>query len=433
MDNANEISSLDRDLKEQADYISLCLLNNPDTQIVIIPLVVTFDCPGFSGAHMNLLIYRVQENTMEHFEPNGIDGFYYKEDLRICYDKLYDEIKKLIFYIEEYRFQSTPQPPPETNIVYPRLTIRLRTAYDLYSGAPGLQELESRSRLTAKTGGYCAAWCFFFADVVYRNPELDSATLLQMLLEDANAPVKRTFSSFFTRKNDTRRKWYDYFRNVIKGYVCTIEDKMKKYFKQVYNKDVTLRQIIDIKNQDIDGITRDMLLTDFFDYMKYNGSRENTGTYIQPADYTEKPIANYFNNITPASPRTYDFPVKITSYKEPVSVKPRKPLFTVRSFFGKKPLKPRQPEIVPNVSVYETPISPEIELNFNTVDKKTSSIPKSPAKSPAKSVSRSPKSVSRSPKSVSRSPKSAPKSVSMSPRLSIGGNKSRKSNSSLRK
>jgi hypothetical protein len=393
--------NLEKSYIDKAKYISICLLNNPETQIVIIPLSITFDCPGFSGGHMNLLIYRVQENTIEHFEPNGINWFS-SDEVKICYDKLYDELNKLKFYIEEIRFRVTPQPPLETNIVYPRLTIRLLTAYDLYSDS-GLQYLEGRSRLPDNTKGYCAAWCLFFADVVYRNPELDSTTLLQLLLEDANGPVKRTLSNLFTRKNVIRRSWHDYFRNVIKGYIFIIEDKMKKYFKQVYNKDVTLRQIMDIRTKGIDELDSNKLLDDFWDYMVYNKSKES-GKYIQLVDYTEMPIENYFNNITPASARNYDFSVKNTSYKEPVSVKPHKPLFTVRSFFGKKPLKPRQPEIVPNVSVYETPIPTEIEPNFNIVDKKTSSISKSQSKS-----------------------------VSMSPRLSIGGNKSRKSNSSFRK
>ena len=303
------------------ENIARCLYHNPDTEFVIIPLVIQFSCGTlFNGSHMNLLIYRVQENKIEHFEPNG--SFFTQDHAPIieCYEIITNEFKKLIQNIEEGRFQMThfktiisqnqyasftPAQLDHVTDIYTKyqpIRIQLIQLNELYPGL-GLQIIEGLSSKENVTKGYCAAWCMFYAELVFKNPELDGNSILNLLLEDVGEPDQSYMEN----------NWNDYFRNVIKGYVLIIEDKVQDFFKKVYNVKITLNQIIDIRRYDR-GNEKGLpsaaeMMEDLNEYIRVSHKSETN------KKNKKERILEYFQKITPVSARLHDFDVKHKSYR----------------------------------------------------------------------------------------------------------------------
>lgn len=298
--------------------IAKCLYYNPDTEIVLIPLIVNLQCqPYIAGWHMNLLVYRVQENKIEHFEPNG--SFFSPSDIIAveCYKNLTNIIKQIVLDLEESRFQMTHFGNILTEKAYSKFTpkqvdnltqtytdhkvlrIRLIHLHEITPGL-GLQVIESMSNIHDLTRGYCAAWCMFYAELVLKNPELDGNSLIKLLLEDV--PLGQS----------NEKNWNDYFRNVIKGYVLVIQDKVQALFKKVYGINVTLKQIVNVR-KNIRGPdeahlpSSDEMLGIMDQYIRYKQLLESVPI--------NKKVVEYFQNITPVSTRIHDFSVKQKSYR----------------------------------------------------------------------------------------------------------------------
>jgi hypothetical protein len=166
-----------------------CIINNVD--IIIIPLSLKFN----GQSHINLLIYRNINKTIEHFEPWGQKGPWpvFNERFRSLISEINSNLRVdgiEVIYIEAQH-------------VCPHLD--------------GLQNIESKApdSIFIKEEGYCSAWSMFFAELVLMNPTKTSRELMTEI-----------FERFKTMLMPTEV----YLREVIRGYVNVvkkiIEDKI---------------------------------------------------------------------------------------------------------------------------------------------------------------------------------------------------------------
>jgi hypothetical protein len=194
--NSKSISDLEAEVfKSISSSLAICILNNE--KLIMIPLILSYK----KESHANLLIYRTDENKLEHFEPNG----------NVMLREISDVItKKMMYFIEllthKIRRESIDFVPATK--ICPRI---------------GLQALESSMKhKTLANGkpeseGYCVAWSIFFTELCLMNPTISSEVLLDSVFESS--------------KSDP-----EYLKKLIRGYILHISEKLDKYFTFLFKK-----------------------------------------------------------------------------------------------------------------------------------------------------------------------------------------------------
>ena len=168
------------------------------------------------GAHYNMLVYKVENNEIEHFEPHG--GEY------IGNLKLQESSKKAMSYfvniLNKYLKKDGLQQAKyvESSQVCPYIE--------------GLQVVEGKSKLPKKTklepGGYCAAWGLFFAELNLKNPNLTSTEILDNIY------------NYLT----TKESGPNYLKSVIRGYAGYIYQNVDRYLEIFFKPRIELSSLI---------------------------------------------------------------------------------------------------------------------------------------------------------------------------------------------
>lgn len=190
-------------------------------QTIIIPLLLVF-AEENSHAHANVLIYRKELNTIEHFEPHGkwIDT---KALAPRIHGAIADQIQKLNVLLKEQHL------PP----------VDLISAEDACPRMRGFQALESmhgtaRRKPHENRFGYCVAWSLFFTELSLCNPGIPSREIHQrihMLFDDKDD---------FTMGN--------YFLDMMRGYTRIINEKIARIFTLLFDKKYTVKDIYEMEN-----------------------------------------------------------------------------------------------------------------------------------------------------------------------------------------
>ena len=175
------------ELKEQFNEIGKIIADcvKRGEKMILLPLTYT---RGMSG-HFNLLVYKVNNNEVEHFEPHG--GEYTGNE------KLQDSSKKVMEFFVNI-----------LNIHLKRNGLHAAKYVEASEVCPyirGLQDLEGSSKLKKvkiEPSGYCAAWGLFFAELNLKNPDLTSIEILDNIY------------NYLT----TKESGPNYLRSVIRGY-----------------------------------------------------------------------------------------------------------------------------------------------------------------------------------------------------------------------
>ena len=202
-----------KNLLFQIDNFLNCIKNgNP---VIIIPLLLEF---ADGTHHANMLIYRRDLNTIEHFEPHG--AFL---DLRPDYgNKITTILQLLIDKINE--INATP-----TSRFYNTLpsNIRLLPSNEVCIRGRGLQAIQSQlASFSIEGPGYCQMWSLLFAEMALLNPTMSSTEILDYvytLLERQDGPV--------------------FLSNIIRGYVSMLGDEISLYLSQYINNALTIENI----------------------------------------------------------------------------------------------------------------------------------------------------------------------------------------------
>jgi len=195
------------------NQLTNCIKRGIET--IIIPLTLRFQ--GNYG-HANVLIYRKNSNSIEHFEPYGNNiNIFENGKLSILDSKLKIFIDKLNAKLKREGL---------TEVVF-------ESAVRVCPNKKGLQALDQEIRDTfldngeLETRGYCVAWSMFFTELALQNPEFTSGELLTSILKSTSLNTA-------------------YIKKVIRGYVLNISEKLEKYFTVFFGRTANLQYIYEV-------------------------------------------------------------------------------------------------------------------------------------------------------------------------------------------
>jgi hypothetical protein len=196
-----------------ADNIVNCVKRGE--KMIMIPLCYK----KLMSGHANILIYRVNENIIEHYEPHG--GEFMSDK------KAQDSIKQVLSFF--------------TNILNNKLKVnnagpvRYVEASQVCPYIQGMQSIEGSSRLPKKAiepKGYCAAWSLFFIELNLKNPGLTSSEILDNVY------------NYLT----TKASGPDYLKKVIRGYSGYIVEHVNKYLAVFFKPTYTVEKLLKKEN-----------------------------------------------------------------------------------------------------------------------------------------------------------------------------------------
>ena len=202
-----------KNLLLQIDNFLNCIKNRQP--VIIIPLLFQF---ADGTHHANMLIYRQESNTLEHFEPHG--SFI---DLRPDYgDKITRILRLLIDKINE--INTTPK--SRFFNVLP-INIRLMPSNEVCVRGPGLQAIQSQlASFSIEGAGYCQMWSLLFAEMALLNPTMGSTEILDRIYGMIGRQDGKVFLS-----------------NIIRGYVSMLGDEISLYLSEYINNEFTIENI----------------------------------------------------------------------------------------------------------------------------------------------------------------------------------------------
>jgi len=197
----------------QIDNFLNCIKHNQP--VIIIPLLFQF---SDGTHHANMLIYRKDLNSIEHFEPHGA-----YIDLRKDYgDKITIVLQLLIDKINE--INNTP-----SSRFFKVLSnnIRLIPSNEVCIRTRGLQAIQSQlASFRIEGPGYCQMWSLLFAEMALLNPNISSKNILDYiynLLGTQDGPM--------------------FLSNIIRGYVSMLGDEISLYLSEYINNVFTIENI----------------------------------------------------------------------------------------------------------------------------------------------------------------------------------------------
>lgn len=202
-----------KNLLLQIDNFLNCIKNRQP--VIIIPLLLQF---ADGTHHANMLIYKQDSNTIEHFEPHG--SFL---DLRPDYgDKMTTILQLLIDKINEVN--NTPK--SRFFHVVPS-NIRLMPSNEVCIRGPGLQTIQSQlASFSIEGPGYCQMWSLLFAEMALLNPTMSSTEILDSIYRLIGRQDGKVFLS-----------------NIIRGYVSMLGDEISLYLSEYINNAFTIENI----------------------------------------------------------------------------------------------------------------------------------------------------------------------------------------------
>jgi hypothetical protein len=208
----------EKELHEQFDEIGKIIADcvKRGENMIVIPLTYIRGL----GAHYNMLVYKVENNEVEHFEPHG--GEYRGNE------KLQESSKKVMAYFINI-----------LNIYLKRNGLHTAKYVEASEVCPyirGLQDIEGISKLKKvgklEPAGYCAAWGLFFAELNLKNPDLTSTEILDNIY------------NYLT----TKESGPNYLRSVVRGYAGYIYQNVDRYLEIFFKPRIRLFEIVGREN-----------------------------------------------------------------------------------------------------------------------------------------------------------------------------------------
>lgn len=200
--------------------IKTCSLKK--TKFIIIPIGIELS----NGGHANYIIYDVNKNEIERFEPNGSHNPYklnYNPDLLdILLEKKFKEINKNITYIRPKDY-------------LPKVGFQL------------LDSMETKKhKKIGDPGGFCAAWVVWYVDMRLNNPDISRNILIKEIIKKIkkfNYSFKNTIRNYTTKITNLRDEilkegdleindWIN--EQFTYDQVTKINNKIKKLIKELY-------------------------------------------------------------------------------------------------------------------------------------------------------------------------------------------------------
>jgi hypothetical protein len=165
------LADLRKDMKE--------CIKKPSNKLIVIPLTLeaTTKKQKKAGSHQNMLIYRVEQNTLERYEPHGVatgatEALGYSNEVTdtAVRDLFKEKLKEITERagVPEFRYLASAD-------------LHLKKNFDAVKPAwDGFQAIENREQQTRKLDydGFCMAWSYFYLELVLKFPAESGQTLV---------------------------------------------------------------------------------------------------------------------------------------------------------------------------------------------------------------------------------------------------------------
>ena len=246
--------------------IKKCIDRNTET--IIIPLLLFFPNEG----HANVLIYRRNDRTIEHYEPHGLSFDYDINGM--------PNIKPVIIYklMIEFVDLLNQQLMKNQKVFFVNSS---EVCPIFFNGFQYLEEGNNLKKEKNEGGGYCLVWSLFFIESVLKNPKLNSNEVFEKLSNRFEKNLKN--DEYFVLK-------------FIRGYVNYIYTFIENHFYETMNYQLSSKNIIylmeiirDSKGKSLQDITSDLTPQD-------SSNLKMVLRYINNVKIFHKIIIN--NNIT---------------------------------------------------------------------------------------------------------------------------------------
>ncbi len=218
--------------------ISTNLINcikRPDVNIIIIPMCLYF-FEDEIDLHANVLIYRKEFNQIEHFEPHG--SFYSGSSIPV-YKKISYELKSRFIHILNTKLKKERLKP-----------VTLIGSCEICPYSRGLQQIEelAPNKLKEEGLGYCGAWSLFFTELALKNPTIPSHKLFKIIYKRING-----------------EDGANYLRQIIRGYVNLMAEKIKTYYSILFGEKISINYIHHL-HRNIDNLKYQTKLVNIREY-----------------------------------------------------------------------------------------------------------------------------------------------------------------------
>lgn len=232
-----------------AKQINACMKNRSKNKVTVLPVtLIDYNEEGVKdvSTHTNLLLIRFGSNEIEHYEPHGAMAQILESD-----EEKYEASMILNRIIDEELVATLNSIKGDDGTPHFKLIPTMETCPEEY----GMQMLEGWSKLpkTAIDTGLCAIWTLFMAELALKNHNLTAREIIQIINYDVlqfNRKIKKPARRIdFQGKKITAE---DYLRKVGRGYVNFINEKLKKYFNDIFGQPMDVEHISEIgeTNQD---------------------------------------------------------------------------------------------------------------------------------------------------------------------------------------
>jgi hypothetical protein len=185
-----------------------CIKENQhdENYVLIIPISIYVKRQG----HANMLIYRHNTSTIEHFEPHG-ESINAPVQFKKWTNSVIHILQKIVNKMNQINIK-------KNNFYYktPIQYIKPNELCPLRFGFQGLESTLPNKRNEGK--GFCAMWSVFYAELILLNPKVDGKIILKTILKWIN-----------DEKNAM------YVKNIIRGYVHVIHEEMNDILKTELN------------------------------------------------------------------------------------------------------------------------------------------------------------------------------------------------------
>jgi hypothetical protein len=226
-----------------AKQINECMKNRSKNKVTVLPVtLIDYDENGVKDVftHTNLLLIRFGSNEIEHYEPHGAMAQILEED-----EEKYEASMILNRIIDDELVATLNTLKGSDGTPEFKLIPTMETCPEEY----GMQMLEGWSKLpkTAIDTGLCAVWTLFMAELALRNHRLTAREIIQIINYDVlqfnkkiGKPARRIN---FEGKKLTAE---DYLRKVGRGYVNFVNEKLTKYFNDIFGQPVDVEHITEM-------------------------------------------------------------------------------------------------------------------------------------------------------------------------------------------
>ena len=277
--NQEDLLKLQKYIYKMIILILNCIqkIQNTHQEVIIIPVTFSYQSGNNIYNHANILIYRKSLKVLEHYEPHGkkfnLPASNYHSDIVNIMKIIVNKMNTLNKDYNYKYFKGKIKYIPSNNICIYNKGLQL-IENELFV-SQNIQEIE--------TGGLCAVWSIFFAEMTLMNPYLTSREILDNIF------------NFFDNEDCITKK--QIVKNIIRGYLDIIYNKINPIVQDILGVEINENTENIISKRITSQITNKLFIKNYTKHIKTKFKKYNK---INMKQYFEEPEKDdVFRELTP--------------------------------------------------------------------------------------------------------------------------------------